>query len=101
MKIKNLAALAAIATLLGVAGASAAPFNSGSTGAYGPINVTSNTTLAMPADGVFHCTTINVGSGPADVVGKGLIVHRDPDDDRTQPTGNAGPRIACAVIVRS
>ena len=63
MKITNLTALAALATLLGLAGASAAPFNSGSTGAYGPINITSNTTLAMPADGVFHCTTINVGSG--------------------------------------
>ncbi len=63
MKTKNLAALAAIATLLGVAGASAAPFDSGSTGAYGSINITGNTTLAMPADGVFHCTTINVGSG--------------------------------------
>ena len=35
---------------------------------------------------------------PADLVGKGLIVHRDPDDYKTQPTGNAGPRIACAVI---
>jgi len=44
---------------------------------------------------------IAVGSGPADVVGKGLIVHRDPDDYRTQPTGNSGPRLACAVIVRS
>lgn len=43
---------------------------------------------------------ISVGSGPADVVGKGLIVHRDPDDYRTQPTGNSGPRLACAVIVR-
>ena len=63
MKTKNLAALAALATLLGVAGASAAPFLSGSTGAYGPINITSNTVLAMPADGVFHCTTINVGNG--------------------------------------
>ena len=35
------------------------------------------------------------------IVGKGLIVHRDPDDYRTQPTGNAGPRIACAVIRKS
>jgi Cu-Zn family superoxide dismutase len=41
-----------------------------------------------------------VGSGPADVVGRGLIVHRDPDDYLTQPTGNAGPRLACAVITR-
>ena len=39
-----------------------------------------------------------VGSGAADVVGKGLIVHRDPDDYKSQPAGNAGPRLACAVI---
>ena len=63
MKTTNLAALAAITTLLGLAGASAAPFNSGSTGAFGPINITSDTTLALPADGVFHCTTINVERG--------------------------------------
>ncbi len=41
---------------------------------------------------------VTVTSGPTSVVGKGLIVHRDPDDDRTQPTGNSGPRIACGVI---
>ena len=42
-----------------------------------------------------------MGSGPTDVVGKGLIVHRDPDDYKTQPTGNAGPRLACEVIAKS
>ena len=41
---------------------------------------------------------ITVGSGPTDVIGRGLIVHADPDDFRTQPTGNAGARIACGVI---
>jgi Cu-Zn family superoxide dismutase len=49
----------------------------------------------------FESSAISVGAGPTDVVGKGLIVHRDPDDYKTQPTGNAGPRLACAVIVRS
>ncbi len=46
----------------------------------------------------FTSSTIKVGSGPTDIIGRGLIVHRDPDDYKTQPTGNAGPRIACAVI---
>ena len=41
---------------------------------------------------------LTVGPGAASVVGRGLIVHADPDDFRTQPTGNAGTRIACGVI---
>jgi Cu-Zn family superoxide dismutase len=49
----------------------------------------------------YESTAISVGSGANDVIGKGLIVHRDPDDYNTQPTGNAGPRIACAVISRN
>lgn len=61
--------------------------------------------LRADASGVarftFESTTIRVGSSAVDVVGRGLIVHRDPDDYRTQPTGNAGPRLACAVIQRS
>jgi superoxide dismutase, Cu-Zn family len=41
---------------------------------------------------------ISIGQGPGNIVGRGLIIHADPDDYRTQPTGNAGARIACGVI---
>jgi len=41
---------------------------------------------------------ITVRPGPASVVGRGLIIHADPDDYKTQPAGNAGARIACGVI---
>jgi hypothetical protein len=37
-------------------------FNSGSNGSYGPMAITTNTTLELPPDGKFHCTTINVAS---------------------------------------
>jgi superoxide dismutase, Cu-Zn family len=37
----------------------------------------------------------------ADLVGKSVIVHRYPDDYRTQPEGNSGDRIACGVIKAS
>ena len=43
---------------------------------------------------------ITVNPGPASIVGRGLIVHVQPDDFKTQPTGNAGARSACAVIQR-
>jgi Cu-Zn family superoxide dismutase len=49
----------------------------------------------------FESTAISVGAGTTDVVGHGLIVHRDADDFKTQPTGNSGPRVACAVIVKA
>lgn len=39
-----------------------AQFDSGSTGAYGPMNITANTTLPLPEDGIFHCTTINIAA---------------------------------------
>jgi superoxide dismutase, Cu-Zn family len=51
-----------------------------------------NATLTAELDG------IAIGSGPADIAGKSVIVHKDPDDFKTQPTGNSGARVACGVI---
>ncbi len=36
--------------------------------------------------------------GPNSILGRGVIVHTNPDDLKTQPTGNAGGRIACGVV---
>jgi Cu-Zn family superoxide dismutase len=47
----------------------------------------------------FEVDSVTIGSGaPNDILGKAIIVHRDADDYKSQPVGNAGPRVACAVI---
>jgi Cu-Zn family superoxide dismutase len=37
-------------------------------------------------------------SGERSVLGRGVIVHAKKDDLKTQPTGDAGARVACGVI---
>jgi Cu-Zn family superoxide dismutase len=41
---------------------------------------------------------MTVEPGPDSIVGRAVIVHVQPDDYKTQPTGNAGARAACGVI---
>lgn len=35
----------------------------------------------------------------SDIIGKTIIVHSMPDDFTSQPSGNAGTKIACGVII--
>jgi Cu-Zn family superoxide dismutase len=44
-----------------------------------------------------HDMSLDPGS-EHNVIGRALIVHEQPDDYQSQPSGNAGARIACGVI---
>lgn len=77
------------------------PFDCGSTGANGAMNSTSNTTLQLPPDGVFHCTTITIAPGatltfsrnslntPVYLLATGdVVVNGTIDVSGTAPSGN-------------
>lgn len=44
--------------------------------------------------------TITLGEGKYSIAGMPLITHRDPDDYKSQPLGNAGPRVSCGIIAK-
>lgn len=59
--------------------------------------------LTADADGVAEVERqlqgATLGDGAAsDIVGKAVIVHANPDDYSSQPSGDAGDRLACGVI---
>jgi Cu-Zn family superoxide dismutase len=62
--------------------------------------------LQIAADGSGSATEV-VAGGPGalsaifDGDGTAVIVHADADDYRTDPTGNAGDRVACGVVSRT
>jgi superoxide dismutase, Cu-Zn family len=61
--------------------------------------------LMVNEAGVGHLNTttdlVTLSSGPTtlfDADGSALVIHANPDDQVTDPTGNSGARIACGVI---
>lgn len=58
--------------------------------------------LEADADGKAHYERVDPVislAGPNSIAGKAVIVHAQPDDLSSQPTGNAGPRLACGVVL--
>jgi len=59
--------------------------------------------LVADDEGVVHVERVfggvSLGTGMGnDILGKALVVHADADDYHSQPSGNAGARLACGVI---
>jgi Cu-Zn family superoxide dismutase len=44
---------------------------------------------------------ISLGVDANSIIGRAVIVHAQPDDLNSQPTGNAGARIACGLISKN
>jgi superoxide dismutase, Cu-Zn family len=56
----------------------------------------------VPADGTLRAQVFNsavtLGKGENGITGRALMIHANPDDYSSQPAGDAGKRLACAVI---
>jgi len=61
------------------------------------LNLRSDAQGMAQVDTIVHGVSLHSG-GAADLIGKAIVVHENPDDYTTQPSGDSGARIACGVI---
>jgi superoxide dismutase, Cu-Zn family len=57
--------------------------------------------IQADANGSAHLEYLDANialDGATSIIGRSVIVHKNEDDLKTQPTGNAGARIGCGVI---
>ncbi len=55
------------------------------------------------ADTTFTVSPSLLAQGPGSMIGtekRAFVIHADPDDQKTDPSGNSGARVVCGVIER-
>lgn len=64
--------------------------------------------LEVKQDGTAQATVVAKGAtlrkGPGSLLKEGgtaLVIHAGPDDNTSDPAGNAGPRVACGVVLKA
>jgi Cu-Zn family superoxide dismutase len=64
-------------------------------------NISANTLGAGAAKAALPGTRAELEAALFDPDGTAIVVHAEPDDYRTDPSGNSGTRIACGVLKRT
>lgn len=54
----------------------------------------------LSANGRAYLAVLTNGFRINDIMGRTVVIHSSPDDFTTQPSGNAGTKIACGIIRR-
>ncbi|MGO1003933.1 superoxide dismutase family protein [Lysobacter sp. CA196] len=60
-------------------------------------NIVANAKGEATVRALVHGASLGSG-GENDILGRALVIHAKPDDYSSQPSGNAGKRIACGVL---